>query len=150
MTNHPNRSRPRAWITPPADVIRELRAQAGITQVQAAEMTRAALRTWEQWERGDRRMPAATMELWCIALAVGTVAHGPYVPPGDWMLPWVRNELALWFRRPASFAPADAQDMRRFADALRADPDAAREFFRGAGILDADGRLAPPHAQAVE
>lgn len=37
---------------------------------------------------------------WCIALAVGTVAHGPYVPPGDWMLPWVRNELALWFRRP--------------------------------------------------
>lgn len=100
MTNHPNRSRPRAWLTPPADVIRALRAQAGITQAQAAEMTRSALRTWEQWERGDRRMPAATMELWCIALAVGTVAHGPYVPPGDWMLPWVRNELALWFRRP--------------------------------------------------
>lgn len=105
MTNHPNRSRPRAWITPPADVIRELRARAGITQVQAAEMTRAALRTWEQWEAGARRMPAATMELWCIALAVGTVAHGPYVPPGDWMLPWVRNELALWFRRPAPLAP---------------------------------------------
>lgn len=109
MTNHPNRSRPRAWLTPPADVIRELRARAGITQVQAAEMTRAALRTWEQWERGDRRMPAATMELWCIALAVGTVAHGPYVPPGDWMLPWVRHELALWFRRPASLAPPYAQ-----------------------------------------
>lgn len=150
MTNHPNRSRPRAWLTPPAVVIRELRAQAGITQVQAAEMTRAALRTWEQWERGDRRMPAATMELWCIALAVGTVAHGPYVPPGDWMLPWVRHELALWFRRPASLAPADAQDMRRFADALRADSSAARAFFREAGILDADGRLAPPYVQAVE
>ncbi len=38
-----------------------------------------------------------------------TVAHGPYVPPGDWMLPWVRNELALWFRRPASLALADPQ-----------------------------------------
>lgn len=109
MTNHPNRSRPRAWLTPPAVVIRELRAQAGITQVQAAEMTRAALRTWEQWDRGDRRMPAATMELWCIALAVGTVARGPYIAPGDWMLPWVRNELALWFRRPASLALADPQ-----------------------------------------
>ena len=98
MTNHPNRPRPRAWITPPADVIRELRARAGITQAQCAEMTRAALRTWEQWERGDRRMPAATMELWCIALAVGTVAHGPYIAPGDWMRPWVRDVLCLSFR----------------------------------------------------
>lgn len=33
-------------------------------------------------------------------LAVGTIERGPYVPPGDWILPWVRNELALWFRRP--------------------------------------------------
>jgi len=40
--------------------------------------------------------------------------------------------------------------MRRFADALRADSSAARAFFREAGILDADGRLAPPYAQAVE
>lgn len=60
------------------------------------------------------------------------------------------HELALWFRRPASLAPADQQDMRRFADALRADPAVAREFFRGAGILDADGRLAPHYVQAVE
>ena len=37
--------------------------------------------------------------------ADGTVAHGPYIAPGDWMLPWVRNELALWFRRPAPLAP---------------------------------------------
>ena len=100
MTNHPNRPRPRAWLTPPAEVVRTLRAQAGITQVQCAEMTRSALRTWEHWEAGARRMPAATMELWCLALAVGTVAHGPYIAPGDWMRPWVRDVLCLWFRRP--------------------------------------------------
>ena len=40
------------------------------------------------------------MELWCLALAVGTVAHGPYIAPGDWMRPWVRDVLCLWFRRP--------------------------------------------------
>ena len=59
----------------------------------------AKLTTWQAWEHGTRRMPAATMELWCIALAVGTVARGPYIAPGDWMLPWVRDELCLWFRR---------------------------------------------------
>ena len=39
------------------------------------------------------------MGLLCIVLAVGTVERGPYVPPGDWMRPWVRDELCLWFRR---------------------------------------------------
>jgi len=31
--------------------------------------------------------------------------------------------------------------MSDFAQQLRADPDQARSFFRGAGILSADGRL---------
>ena len=33
-----------------------------------------------------------------LALAVGTVAHGPYIAPGDWMRPWVRDVLCLSFR----------------------------------------------------
>lgn len=149
MTNHPNR-RARGGPSPSGLLLRDLRERAGLTQAQAGALVRVSEIAWRSWENGARRMPAPAMELLCIVLAVGTIERGPYVPPGEWMRPWVRDELALWFRRPASFAPADAQDMRRFADALRADPDAAREFFRGAGILDADGRLAPPYVQAVE
>ena len=57
-------------------------------------------KTWRDWEAGRRRMPAGMMELLCILMAVGTVERGPYVPPGDWMRPWVRDELCLLFRRP--------------------------------------------------
>lgn len=104
MPNHPNR-RPRGGLAPSGLLLRDLREQAGLTQAQAAELVRATEATWRAWESGLRRMPAAAMELFCLTLAVGTVERGPYVPPGDWMLPWVRNELALWFRRPAPLAP---------------------------------------------
>lgn len=104
MTNHPNR-RARGGPSPSGLLLRDLRERAALTQAQAGALVRVSEIAWRSWENGARRMPAATMELWCLALAVGTVAHGPYVPPGDWMLPWVRNELALWFRRPAPLAP---------------------------------------------
>lgn len=100
MTNHPNRRRPRGGSSPSVLLLRDLREQAGLTQAQAAELVRATEGTWRAWEAGIRRMPAAAMELFCLTLAVGTVARGPYVPPGDWMRPWVRDELCLWFRRP--------------------------------------------------
>lgn len=58
-------------------------------------------KTWRDWEAGRRRMPAGMMELLCILMAVGTVEGGPYIAPGDWMRPWVRDVLCLWFRRPA-------------------------------------------------
>ena len=97
MTSHPRR-RPRGGTAPPPELLRKLRDGALLTQTQAAALVYAKLKTWQAWEHGTRRMPAATMELWCLALAVGTVAHGPYIAPGDWMRPWVRDVLCLWFR----------------------------------------------------
>ena len=99
MTSHPRR-RPRGGTAPPPELLRKLRDGALLTQTQAAALVYAKLKTWQAWEHGTRQMPAATMELWCLALAVGTVAHGPYIAPGDWMRPWVRDVLCLWFRRP--------------------------------------------------
>lgn len=106
MTNHPNR-RPRGGVAPSPLLLRDLREQAGLTQTQAAELVRATEATWRAWESGARRMPAAAMELLCIVLAVGTVERGPYVPPGDWMRLWLRDELCLWFRRPRPARPPD-------------------------------------------
>lgn len=99
MTNHPNR-RPRGGTAPSPLLLRDLRERAGLTQAQAAVLLGVGDKTWRDWEAGRRRMPAGMMELLCIVLAVGTVARGSYVPPGDWMRPWVRDELCLWFRRP--------------------------------------------------
>ena len=97
MTNHPNR-RARGGPSPSGLLLRELRERAGLTQAQAGALVRVSEIAWRSWENGARRMPAPAMELLCIVLAVGTVARGPYVPPGDWMRPWVRDELCLWFR----------------------------------------------------
>lgn len=99
MTNHPNR-RPRGGTAPSPLLLLDLRTRAGLTQADAAELLGVGDKTWRDWEAGRRRMPAGMMELLCILMAVGTVERGPYVPPGDWMRPWVRDELCLWFRRP--------------------------------------------------
>ena len=104
MTNHPHR-RLRGGPAPSPLMLRDLRERAGLTQQAAAALLGVGDKTWRDWEAGRRRMPAGMMELLCIVLAVGTVEGGPYIAPGDWMLPWVRNELALWFRRPAPLAP---------------------------------------------
>ena len=93
--NHPNR-KPKDGALP-SDV-RAIRAMAGITQEVARGLIYVGSRTWEGYE-SDRMMPRSAMELWCIALAVGTLDHGPYLAPGDWMLPWVRRDLALFFQR---------------------------------------------------
>ena len=87
MTNHPNR-RARGGPSPSGLLLRELRERAGLTQAQAGALVRVSEIAWRSWENGARRMPAPAMELLCIVLAVGTVARGPYVPPGEWMRPW--------------------------------------------------------------
>ena len=99
MTSHPRR-RPRGGTAPSPLLLLDLRTRAGLTQADAAELLGVGDKTWRDWEAGRRRMPAGMMELLCILMAVGTVEGGPYIAPGDWMRPWVRDVLCLWFRRP--------------------------------------------------
>ena len=117
MNNHPGRKpRERAapvitpctaagWTPATPAVLIDLQQRAGLTDAQMGALCHAGLQTWRNWRRdaGDpsrRQMPAASMELLCLALMVGAVERGPYVPPGDWALPYVRRELLLWFARP--------------------------------------------------
>ncbi len=102
MTNHPNRKGPQgpfSSLSEQSSRLKSLRAEASLTQPAMADLCRAGLQTWRQWERGERTMPAAAMELLCLALIVGTVEHGPHVSAGNWLLPYVRDEFCLWFRR---------------------------------------------------
>ena len=55
MTNRPS----------PAE-IRAAREAAGLTQSQAAALVRSGLRSWQQWESGDRKMHPAFWELFRI------------------------------------------------------------------------------------
>jgi putative transcriptional regulator len=52
--------------SPTPDQIKQAREQAGLTQTQAAELIYKGLRTWQQWERGDRAMDPAFWELFKI------------------------------------------------------------------------------------
>lgn len=55
-------------INPSATEIRKARAEAGLTQAQAAAMVHANLRSWQKWEAGDREMHPAFWELFEIKL----------------------------------------------------------------------------------
>lgn len=52
----------------PAEII-ALREAASLTQTQAGELVHSALRTWQQWERGDRKMHPGLWELFQIKTA---------------------------------------------------------------------------------
>lgn len=92
MTNHPGRPPPVPDALPA--LISDLRARAGLTQQQCADMALAGLRTWKHWEAGTRSMPLAAMALWCLAIAAGR-----HLPSGDWLEPWVRAEFRALLRR---------------------------------------------------
>lgn len=71
MTNHPNRSRrPSPAANPKPEQVRALREQVqekenlGITAAQqlCAQAVFSCLRSWQKWERGERRMHASTWE----------------------------------------------------------------------------------------
>lgn len=69
MPNHPNRSRAKTPASNPhPDEIFGMRMNAGLTQQQAAEIVYAGLRTWQQWEAGDRRMHPGLWELFLIKI----------------------------------------------------------------------------------
>lgn len=67
MANHPNRSKgaPSIARNPTPAEIREAREAAGLTQTEAAAVVLATLRTWQDWEAGERRMHPVTWHCWC-------------------------------------------------------------------------------------
>lgn len=75
MSNHPNRSRrkDRAGRNPRPAEIAQTREEAGLTQTQAAELIYSTLRTWQDWEGGQRRMHPALWEYWCMLYAFDEV-----------------------------------------------------------------------------
>ena len=46
--------------------IRAAREAAGLSQTIAAKVVHCGLRTWQQWEAGDRKMHPAFWELFCL------------------------------------------------------------------------------------
>ena len=46
--------------------IRALRTERGLTQAAAAALVHTTGRVWRQWEAGDRKMHAATWELFTL------------------------------------------------------------------------------------
>jgi DNA-binding transcriptional regulator YiaG len=51
---------------PKPDEIKEARKAAGLTQTAAAKLVSSGLRTWQQWEAGDRKMHPAIWEFFKI------------------------------------------------------------------------------------
>lgn len=70
MTSHPNRGRPSAASNPAPDAIKAARATAGLTQTAAASLIYSTLRTWQQWEAGDRRMHPGLWWAWRVKIAL--------------------------------------------------------------------------------
>jgi len=67
MANHANRSRAkRPASNPSPDEIVGMRINAALTQQQAADIVYSGLRTWQQWEAGDRRMNPAIFDYFLL------------------------------------------------------------------------------------
>jgi putative transcriptional regulator len=84
MTNHPNRGQDpyRAGRTPgPAEVI-AARAAAGLTQIACAQLIHCGLRSWQDWEAGERQMHPAFWELFCTKAGLAQLAPETAVPAG--------------------------------------------------------------------
>jgi DNA-binding transcriptional regulator YiaG len=59
--------------SPTPEQIKDLRTKAGRTQAECAAMLHTSLRSYQQWEAGDRRMHPAFWELLNIKLTI--IAH---------------------------------------------------------------------------
>lgn len=53
---------------PTPEQIISARKSAGLTQTEAARLVYAGLRTWQQWEKGDRKMHPAFWDLFKIKI----------------------------------------------------------------------------------
>ena len=67
---HPNRGPKGPSANPDPAQIRGAREAARLTQTQAAELIHGTLRTWQQWEAGDRRMHPGLWELFRLKSAL--------------------------------------------------------------------------------
>lgn len=56
-------------INPTPEEIRAARQAAGLTQTQAGALLHTTVRTWQQWEAGDRKMHPAFWELFRLKTA---------------------------------------------------------------------------------
>lgn len=67
MSNQTNRSRAkRPASNPTPDKIIQARLSSELTQSQAADVVYSGLRSWQQWEAGDRRMHPGLFELFLV------------------------------------------------------------------------------------
>ena len=64
MASHPNRGRPSGASNPTPEAVRAAREAVGHTQTVAAGTIHGTLRSWQQWELGERRMPPAAFDLY--------------------------------------------------------------------------------------
>jgi len=53
---------------PTPQQIKSVRLSVGLTQTQAADLVYAGLRTWQQWEKGDRGMHKAFWALFNVRI----------------------------------------------------------------------------------
>ena len=59
----------------PSD-LKAFRLGADLTQTEAGALVGAALRTWQSWEAGDRKMPPAKWELFCLKASAKNAPKG--------------------------------------------------------------------------
>lgn len=63
MTSHPNRSKTKPSRNPKPAEILAAREAAGLTQQACADLLHTSIRSWQQWEYGERAMHPAFWEL---------------------------------------------------------------------------------------
>ena len=59
----------------PSD-LKAFRLGADLTQTEAGALVGAALRTWQSWEAGDRKMPPAKWELFFLKVVAKKAPKG--------------------------------------------------------------------------
>lgn len=92
LANHPNRSKTNrgpGFNPRPAEIVRA-REAAGLTQTEAAELIFASLRTWQDWEGGQRRMYASDWELFRVKVKAMKLLDAGEISPA------MLQTLGLW------------------------------------------------------
>ena len=94
MPNHPGRKPGSAGPDP--ELIRRTRDGVLQTQAQAAAVVCATQRTWQDWERGQRRMPLVAWQVYVLHHCL----PGGMLAPDQWTH-WLRPEwMPLLAARP--------------------------------------------------
>lgn len=62
----------------PSARLRRVRAIAGLTQAQAADVIGVSERAWQQWEAGERQMQRAFYELFMLKVGLAVLVPGKH------------------------------------------------------------------------